>query len=230
MLFGFLGLSWLLIRQSETLADDRRRPIQLTTLVNGFLTICRNHTALGYSLAMGTIFGGFIGYLSSAQQIFQNTFEVGKWFPYLFAVMALFIGAASLLNSRIVIHFGMRKIVKLAMISIPAVSLVYLAICLFFFDPGLFGFLTWGAFCFFGIGMSFANVNTLAMAPLGHIAGLGAAVVSFIPASLAVLIGIPLGRTFDGPQLPLVTGCTVLGVLGLALVLWADRYPQKPTK
>ena len=54
--------------------------------------------------------------------------------------------------------------------------------------------------------------------------------VSFIPASLAVLIGIPLGRTFDGTQLPLVTGFTVLGVMGLALVLWADRYPQKPTK
>ena len=116
------------------------------------------------------------------------------------------------------------------MICIPAVSLVYLIICLFFRDPGLFGFITWGAFCFFGIGMSFANVNTLAMAPLGHIAGFGAAVVSFIPASLAVLIGIPLGRTFDGTQLPLVTGFTVLGVMGLALVLWADRYPQKPTK
>ena len=109
ILFGFLGLFWLLIRQPETLADKHRRPIRLTTLLNGFITVCRSRTALGYSLAMGTIFGAFVGYLNSVQQIFQDTFEVGKWFPYLFAVMALFVGAASLLNSRLVMYFGMKK-------------------------------------------------------------------------------------------------------------------------
>ena len=230
ILFGVLGLLWLQIRQVESLVPENRRRLQAKMYIDGFVSVWENRAALIYSFALGTTFAAFVGLTSSVQQIFQDTFGVGESFPYLFAAMSFSVVIASLLNSRIVIHFGMRKIVKLAMISIPAVSLVYLAICLFFFDPGLFGFITWGAFCFFGIGMSFANVNTLAMAPLGHIAGLGAAVVSFIPASLAVLIGIPLGRTFDGTQLPLVTGFTVLGVMGLALVLWADRYPQKPTK
>ena len=34
ILFGFLGLFWLLIRQPETLADKHRRPIRLTPLLN----------------------------------------------------------------------------------------------------------------------------------------------------------------------------------------------------
>ena len=230
ILFGFLGLFWLLIRQPETLADEHRRPMRLTTLLNGFITVCRSHTARGYSLAMGTIFGAFVGYLSSAQQIFQDTFEVGKWFPYLFAIMALFIGAASLLNSRIVIRFGMRKIVTLAMSCSLVVSLVYLAVCLLVDDTGLIGFMVWGAFTFFGFGLCFGNINALAMEPLGRIAGLGAAVVGFFSSFISALVGIPLGRAYDGTQLPLITGFTLLGMVGLGLVLWAGRDSgQKPS-
>ena len=230
ILFGVLGLLWLQIRQVESLVPENRRRLRAKMYIDGFVSVWENRTALIYSFALGTTFAAFVGLTSSVQQIFQDTFGVGESFPYWLAAMSFSVVIASLLNSRIVIQFGMRKIVKLTMIWIPGVSLAYLIICLLFRDPGLFGFIAWGAFCFFGIGMSFANINTLAMAPLGHIAGLGAAVVSFIPASLAVLIGIPLGRTFDGTQLPLVTGFTVLGVMGLALVLWADRYPKKPTK
>lgn len=223
ILFGFLGLFWLLIRQPETLADKHRRPIRLTTLLNGFITVCRSRAALGYSLAMGTTFGAFVGFLSSVQQIFQDTFEVGKWFPYLFAVMALFTGAASLLNARIVMRFGMQKIVRLAMGCSLVVSLTYLAVCLLFDSPGLIGFMVWGAFSFFGIGLCFSNINALAMEPLGHIAGLGAAIVGFFSSSIAILIGIPLGRAYDGSQVPLITGFTVMGMIGLSLVLWAGR-------
>tara|TARA_B100000408_G_scaffold96070_1_gene74147 strand:- start:619 stop:1833 length:1215 start_codon:yes stop_codon:yes gene_type:complete len=223
ILFGFLGLVWLLIRQPETLADEHRRPIRLTTLLNGFITVCRSRTALGYSLAIGTVFGAFVGYLSSVQQIFQDTFQVGKWFPYLFATMALFIGAASLLNSRIVMRFGMQKIVTLAMGYSLVVSLVYLAVCLLVDDPGLIGFMLWGTFSFFGFGLVFGNMNALAMESLGHIAGLGAAVVGFFSSFTAIVVGIPLGRAYDGTQLPLITGFTVLGMVGLGLVLWAGR-------
>jgi DHA1 family bicyclomycin/chloramphenicol resistance-like MFS transporter len=215
-------LFWLLIRQRETLADKHRRPIRLTTLLNGFITVCRSRAALGYSLAMGTTFGAFVGFLSSVQQIFQDTFEVGKWFPYLFAVMALFTGAASLLNARIVMRFGMQKIVRLAMGYSLVVSLSYLVVCLSL-DVGLIGFMVWGAFTFFAIGLCFGNINALAMEPLGHIAGLGAAIVGFFSSLIAILIGIPLGRAYDGSQLPLITGFTVMGMIGLGLVLWAGR-------
>tara|TARA_B100000678_G_scaffold91658_1_gene76364 strand:+ start:58 stop:504 length:447 start_codon:yes stop_codon:yes gene_type:complete len=61
--FGVLGLFWLLIRQPETLADEHRRPMQLATLVSGFVTVYRSRAALGYSLAIGTMFGAFIGFL-----------------------------------------------------------------------------------------------------------------------------------------------------------------------
>ena len=43
--------------------------------------------------------------------------------------------------------------------------------------------------------------------------------ISFV----AILVGIPLGRAYDGTQLPLIAGFAVLGAIGLLLVLWAGR-------
>ena len=227
ILFGVLGLLWLLLRQPETLADSNRRPLRPAAIANGFVIVCRSRAALGYSLAIGTMFGAFIGFLSSIQQIFHDVFGVGKWFPYLFGLLAVFLGVASFLNSRIVMRFGMQKIVRLAMACSPVVSLMYLLICLLVNDPGLIAFMVWGALCFFGVGLCVGNINALAMEPLGEIAGLGAAVVGFFTSSVAVLVGIPLGRAYDGTQIPLISGFIVLGLLGLILVHWAGH--EKPS-
>ena len=223
ILFGVLGLLWLLLRQPETLADSNRRPLRPAAIANGFVIVCRSRAALGYSLAIGTMFGAFIGFLSSIQQIFHDVFGVGKWFPYLFGLLAVFLGVASFLNSRIVMRFGMQKIVRLAMACSPVVSLMYLLICLLVNDPGLIAFLVWGALCFFGVGLCVGNINALAMEPLGEIAGLGASVVGFFTSSVAVLVGIPLGRAYDGTQIPLIAGFIVLGLMGLILVHWAGH-------
>jgi len=231
IVFGVLGLFWflfwLLLRQPETLADEHRRPMQFATLVSGFVTVYRSRAALGYSLAIGTMFGAFIGFLSSVQQIFQDAFAVGQWFPYLFAILALFLGIASLLNSKLVMRFGMEKIVRLAMVCSPVVSLVYLAVCLSIDHSSLIGFMVWGALCFFGVGLCIGNINALAMEPLGQIAGLGAAVVGFFSSFVAILVGIPLGRAYDGTQVPLIAGFVVLGLIGLMLVHWASH--EKPS-
>ena len=227
ILFGVLGLLWLLLRQPETLADSNRRPLRPAAIANGFVIVCRSRAALGYSLAIGTMFGAFIGFLSSIQQIFHDVFGVGKWFPYLFGLLAVFLGVASFLNSRIVMRFGMQKIVRLAMACSPVVSLMYLLICLLVNDPGLIAFMVWGALCFFGVGLCVGNINALAMEPLGEIAGLGAAVVGFFTSSVAVLVGIPLGRAYDGTQIPLIAGFIVLGLMGLILVHWAGH--EKPS-
>ena len=227
ILFGALGLLWLLLRQPETLADGNRRPLRPAAIANGFVIVCRSRAALGYSLAIGTMFGAFIGFLSSIQQIFHDVFGVGKWFPYLFGLLAVFLGVASFLNSRIVMRFGMQKIVRLAMACSPVVSLMYLLICLLVNDPGLIAFMVWGALCFFGVGLCVGNINALAMEPLGEIAGLGAAVVGFFTSSVAVLVGIPLGRAYDGTQIPLIAGFIVLGLMGLILVHWAGH--EKPS-
>jgi len=119
--------------------------------------------------------------------------------------------------------FGMQKIVQRAMVSGVVISFFYLVLCIGGHGFGLLGFMVWGAFSFFCVGLCFGNLNALAMEPLGQMAGIGAAVVGFLASLVAILAGIPLGRAYDGTQLPLITGFTVLGIIGLGLTLWVGR-------
>jgi DHA1 family bicyclomycin/chloramphenicol resistance-like MFS transporter len=224
---GMLGLVWVLIRQPETLAERNRRPLHLSNIVEGFVTVVRTRLVLGYALAMGTTFGSFVGFLNSVQQIFHETFGVGKLFPFLFGFMALFTAIALIYNTKIVMKSGMQKIVRMAMGTGSVISFFYFVLCITGHGFGLFGFMVWGALSFFCIGMCFGNLNALAMEPLGQMAGIGAAVVGFLASLVAILAGIPLGRAYDGTQLPLIAGFTVLGVIGLVFALWAERGSVK---
>ena len=84
----------------------------------------------------------------------------------------------------------------------------------------------WGGLCFLGIGLVIGNINALAMEPLGKIAGLGAALVGFLSSFISFLLGVPIGRAFDGTVLPMITGFMVLGTVSLILILWTGRYTE----
>ncbi len=225
-LIGLFGLVWLQIRQVESLAARHRRNFQVAIFLKGFVEVGQNPAVLIYSVAIGMMLGAFVALMSSAPQIFQDIFEIGDSFAYVFAAMAFSVVVASIINSKVVVQFGMEVIVKLSMICVPTISLLYFVAHLLLADLGLAGFITWGALCFFGLGFSFANLTTLAMAPLGHIAGLGSAIVGFITSLIAVLIGVPLGLIYNNTQWPLVIGFLLLGIIGLFLTLWAERYQQ----
>jgi DHA1 family bicyclomycin/chloramphenicol resistance-like MFS transporter len=60
------------------------------------------------------------------------------------------------------------------------------------------------------------------MRPLGHIAGVGAAVVLALSNMIAVPLAVVIGRSYDGTVLPLVGGFIVLGTVAAAVMLWAD--------
>ncbi len=71
---------------------------------------------------------------------------------------------------------------------------------------------------FFGLGILFGNLTAMAMEPLGHIAGVGAAVVSTLTALISLVLGSAVGLAYDGTVLPLVGSFAVFGVLALIFV------------
>jgi DHA1 family bicyclomycin/chloramphenicol resistance-like MFS transporter len=78
---------------------------------------------------------------------------------------------------------------------------------------------------FYGIGILFGNLNALAMEPLGHIAGTGAAVVGSLSTMISLVLGTAIGQSYNGTVLPLVGGFAVLGLSALVAVRWAGRGP-----
>ena len=83
---------------------------------------------------------------------------------------------------------------------------------------------------FFGIGILFGNLNALAMEPLGHLAGIGAAVVGSLSTLISLLLGTMIGRSYDGTILPLVASIAILAGLSIFVVRWTESDQNSPIK
>ncbi|MCK5778877.1 MAG: multidrug effflux MFS transporter [Rhodospirillales bacterium] len=221
--------SWFALRQPETLTPEKHRPFSLKAIYGGIRDFASRRMAVGYTVSAGIVFGAFLGYLSSAQQIFQTTYKLGELFPIYFGIAALAIGTASIVNSKLVMKLGMRYLSRRALIGIIFVSGAMLigAATQWQGIPPLPLFMAWLMCTFFCVGMLFGNFNALAMEPLGHMAGLGAALVGALQSFISLPLGWAVGHFYDGTVLPLVTGFAVLATLSILMMSWTE-HGQEP--
>ncbi|WP_323763734.1 MFS transporter [Marinovum sp.] len=217
-------LVWFALRQVETLARADRRAFRLSNIGAGLVEIARTRVALGYTLTAGLMYGMFVGYLGAAQQIFQGIYGVGELFAAYFALASTALGAAALVNAALVMRLGMRRLTWLALLALTGLSFTVWAL-----GPLLGGplplplFLLWQLAVFFCVGITFGNLNALALEPLGHMAGLGAAFVG----SLATFLSLPLAAAISGrittAVTPLIAGFALLGLAACFTMFWTNR-------
>jgi DHA1 family bicyclomycin/chloramphenicol resistance-like MFS transporter len=62
----------------------------------------------------------------------------------------------------------------------------------------------------------------MAMEPLGHIAGLGSAVIGSVSTLISVFFGVLIANAYDGTVFPLVSGFAILGLAGLVIIRWTE--------
>lgn len=223
LILGLFTAGWFALRQDETLDLSRRRELSLGRILRAVVEVFRNRTALGYMTATGLVFGAFVGYLASSQQIFQEMYGAGKLFPIYFGILAISFGAASLLNARLVMRFGMRLLSNRAQLAHTLLSAAFVIVAVAYSgQPPLSFFVAYMMVTFFMVGIMFGNFNALAMAPLGHIAGVGAAVIGAFTTFVSVGCGAVIGAAYQGTILPLVIGFAILGVFSLGVTHWAE--------
>ncbi|MET0411232.1 MAG: multidrug effflux MFS transporter [Polyangiaceae bacterium] len=216
--------AWFALRQPETLAPERRARLSFRGVLRAGAEVFRHPITLGYTLAMGTVFGAVIGYLTTSQQLFQDTYGVGDWFPVLFGVLAFSLGLASLVNAQLVMRFGVRRLARLAAASECVIATVALVVALAYGGrPPLFVFMLGMVGCFFCNGIVFGNYNARALEPMGHIAGSAAAISGALSGLVALLVGTPIGRAYDGTVLSVVAGFVFGSVVALLLTEGAER-------
>ncbi len=218
LLLSSMTLVWFYLRQPETLPPEKRQPLTWATLRVSLVEILKTRVTVVYTLAGGMIFGAFVGFLNSAQQIFQELYGLGTQFPAYFAVLALIIGGASIVNSRLVMRLGMRFLCRLGLLSTIVTAFVFLLYCQFQ-QPALWLFMVYLGVTFFCTGILFGNVNALAMEPLGHVAGLASSVIGSVTTLVSLILGHFIGYAYDSSVIPLVTGFGLLSLLSFALML-----------
>ena len=118
---------------------------------------------------------------------------------------------------------GMRRLVSCSLISMTVISIGFFLYALQVGGtPALWQTMGYFISAFLCFGIMFGNLNALAMEPLGHIAGVGAAVIGSISTLISVLLGWIIGQMFDGTVLPLVGGYASLGLVSIGLMRWTE--------
>jgi DHA1 family bicyclomycin/chloramphenicol resistance-like MFS transporter len=216
--------AWMYFRLPETLHADDVRPFTVSSVLQGFRIVLTNRVALCYTLASTFIFGALFGFINSAQQIYVGIYGLGVWFPVAFAGVAAFMALSSFVNARLVGRFGMRRLSHGALIGFLAVNTLWLGLTLVWPTHVPFAiFIVLFALAMFQFGWIGSNFNSLAMEPLGHVAGTASSVLGFMGTAGGALIGAIIGQAFNGTALPLVMGFFILSVIGLIFVLIAEH-------
>ncbi len=225
MIFVFMAVAgalvglWTWLRIPETLAADRRRPFDPRTLLGGAIAVATNRVSFWYSIALTLVFGALFGFINSAQQIYVGVYGLGVWFPAAFAGVAVMVSVASFSNSRLVRRYGTRRVSHAALVSFAAGAILLLCFSLLQVLP-LWLFIAIFALMMTSFGFIGPNMSSIAMEPLGHLAGMAAAVQGTVQTIGSAVIGAIIGQAFDGTVLPFAAGSAVvaLGALGCALV------------
>lgn len=220
-----VGFFWLFFRQAETLVKEKRRPFLPATILAGIVETLKNPLSRSYMLAAGIIFGAFIGYLSSAPQILQIQYGLGEAFSLYFGGLAVAIGISSFFTSKLVMRFGMEKLSFFALIFLSLTSLLFFLYAWSVAGhPPLFIFMAYLTAAFLCFGVLFGGFNTLAVQPLGHIAGVATSVISSVQTLVSVAVGGLVGQCYNGTVLPLVLGFFLCGLTSLAIMILVRRY------
>ncbi|MEO1153469.1 MAG: MFS transporter [Pseudomonadota bacterium] len=220
VVFAVFTMTWLALRLSESLPVARRRPFEMSVLRGGIVEVFANRQVLLTMMVLSLTFGMLFTVLASTQPVFDVTFGRGDTFHWWFALIALLSGSGSILNAAIVLRLGMRRVVKITLLTQIVISGAMAAALLTNAVPEVLYFpvyVMWTTGVFLMAGLTIGNLNALAMAPMGHMAGLTASIVGSVATMVAVMIAVPIGLAFDGTPRALVLGVLICAVIGFLI-------------
>ncbi|NKJ37986.1 DHA1 family bicyclomycin/chloramphenicol resistance-like MFS transporter [Rhizobium sp. SG570] len=230
MIFVFIGTMatlvglWMYFRLPETLKPENIRPLTVRSVASGFSMVLTNRVALCYTIASTFLFGALFGFINSAQQIYSGIYGLGVYTPVAFGGVALFMALSSFINSQLVGRFGMRRLSHAALLGFSFITFVWLMVQLNGPAPMPFPlFMIFFALAMFQFGWIGSNFNSLAMEPLGHVAGTASSVLGFMSTVGGASIGAGIGQYFNGTATPMVIGYFTVSLIGLMFVLIAEK-------
>ncbi|MEM8655216.1 MAG: multidrug effflux MFS transporter [Pseudomonadota bacterium] len=226
LIFALILILWFGLRLSETLPKTARRPLRWPLMKDAVRQMFA-HRTVRLSIYVQTLMLMILfSILTMVQPIFDVSFDREESFPLWFGAIALASGVSSLLNAAIVGRYGMRRLVTWALSAQVVISSVFV-LWMMADMPGLFWFyIFWQWGVLFQGGLTVANLNAIAMEPMGHIAGMAASVIGAVSTVLGAALASPVGLLFDGTPLPLVATVLLACIVASILMQMMRRAEQ----
>ncbi len=218
---------WFGMRQPETIRY--RLPFSIQRLKEAAVFVVKSHKSMRFTVAAGISFGGLLSYLASAQPIFQTLYQTGEWFPVLFGLSAAFIALSSMVNAQIVRRYGMERICRIAFVTQITWTAIHVAALLFIGSMNLLFWMIYITPVLFLMGLTFSNLQAVAMEPMGHIAGIASTVIGSMMTGLSLVVGFGFSLLFENDIMTLLVTFMITGVLARVLIhdaVFAKRAPE----
>ena len=192
------------IRLPESLHPEYRLDLEFARVARAARFVVSNRQTLGYTMALTVLFGVFSSYLASSEIVFGDVFGRADQFPLIFGGIAAVMGTAMMTNGLVVRRLGVRRLVHSATIGYVVVAATMVWVSTTGDGIPAFGlFVVVLALQLVLYSLMFPNMNTIAMDPMGSVAGMAAAVIGLASIAGGALLGSILDRAFDGTVRPL---------------------------
>jgi DHA1 family bicyclomycin/chloramphenicol resistance-like MFS transporter len=221
---------WLGLRLPETLPPGKRRALSLSSIGEAVWITVRTRQSIGNTIAQTMLMGALFAFINSIQQIVFDVFKRPELIGIVFACIAGPMALSSYANSRLVMRFGSRKLLLIALSAFTCVAFTHLLAAESVVRENIWMFVALQAGTMIFFGLIGANAGALAMEPLGHIAGTASSIQGVITTIGGALIGLTIGQQFNGTTLPFLIGFTSCGASALAIACWANHQPSQDTR
>ena len=213
---------WTFVRLPETLEVDRRRTLDFKSVAEGFAMVFTNRIAFWYGLSGTFLFGGILGFVNTSQPIYVGIDKLGVFFPLAFGATAVVAAIASSLTPRIVDRLGVHRTAHGAAVISTATCALWLAFSVAGFMPFRL-FIAMVAIFVVMLVVSMSTTMSLAMQPMGKVAGTASAVFGAMQTVGGAVLGYFVAQAFNGGVVPLVGALLIFDLCILACLLIAEK-------
>ncbi len=223
-------LAWLR-RLPETLAPEAVRSARPRQLWSSVRVVFGNRMTVGYLLALTSLSVPFTAWIALAEPVVVGIYDLESAFPLIFGGIALTMAISSITNSRIVERFGARRLVRVVMtFYVGVTALMVLAALSSAGVPPFWMVVVPIAAILMSQALLQSNVQSLAMDPMGAVAGMASAVIGAVSLGVGTALGALVQVAFDGSVTPIAFTFLASGVIALALVRWAEAQREPVEK
>jgi len=222
--FGAFTVILAVLRLPETLAAENRRRTGALRVFGDYLAILSSRQAAGYMLCGAFSFSGMLVQMSGTPFVYIELFGVSpQHFGLLFALNIVGIMLGSLVNGRLVMHLGLRRML-IGGTSVALAGGLLLAVCVLTGFGGLGGIVAPIVLFMAPHNVVNANATAGALERFPHMAGTASALIGAIRFGTGAALGALVGLLYDGTAVPMALGLAGCAI-GSAASFWllADR-------
>ena len=217
-LFAVIIFIWS-FRLEESLLPEQRTQLNWYSIKSSLRLVITNRTFVRYTVVTTTLFAALSCYVSSSEHIVGDIYHRPKLFAWIFAGIGLLMSLCSFMNSYLSTRYGAQSTIKWLLVIYSIIACLLLAFTIITTDPPDIVIFFIAVALLMAINISIEpNSSSLALQPMGDMAGMASAVYGTCFFFIGSALGSLISHLMTNGVFPLIVSFVLIGITTLLLV------------